>query len=806
MGAVGVLAVAGRAECGAAAGLRGLLDPGFLAEAGWDAQSLVLRLPDDHRLLGRPVCRADGCDASARGASRICRGCEIRLARHGLGAEELGSLPARQRRGPQGCAVPGCPRVWKSSVRRLCSAHDHQRVKVLRVPLEEFVAHPEVAPLPAHGPCLVAACARQRRSGSGSYCWAHEQRWWIASKATPDLDEQVWRATVPASAEPGCVSLRGLTPLVVVQVLFGLQQRTRAGRKTNDDQLRLICNVLRRHQVTDLTAFDAAVTYAALRGIINTMIGYVRCAVLDPETERVKDVWQLAAFGHGGTLSFTGLSQPWLRLTAQRWAADDLPKRRGRRVGGVVGHHIGCLVRLSQSLQMRPDHGLVPAALGRADVENFLNRLAYQETSGQLGRDARIRTVQELKTVFARIRLQGLPRPGGPAAGLGEDFVFIAADIPPIPEREPGRDLPPEIMRQLCAHLPALQQLATREVRVGVELAIDTGRRPEEICDLAWDCLTCDAAGKPVLIYNNDKENRLARRLPIAEATADLITAQKQRVRHRYPHAALATLKLLPSPYYNPDGTRGIAPHTLSGRHREWVDSLPPLLRADGTEFDTAALVPYCYRHTYAQRHADAGIAVDVLQQLMDHTSLQATQRYYRVGEPRRREAVDRLAALQFDQHGNRVWHQAQALLDADTARHTVGGAVVPFGTYAERSHIASGGRSCPHRFRCIDCDHFRTDVSYLPDLQVHLDALLRHREQLHAVTAGATPAPPVEEDIRQTRRLINRVKSGLDQLTPAERAKVEHAVAVVRGHHDRTLGTPEVPGPLPATRMGRSA
>ena len=30
-----------------------------------------------------------------------------------------------------------------------------------------------------------------------------------------------------------------------------------------------------------------------------------------------------------------------------------------------------------------------------------------------------------------------------------------------------------------------------------VELAIDTGRRPDEICALDFDCLTCDDDGLP---------------------------------------------------------------------------------------------------------------------------------------------------------------------------------------------------------------------------------------------------------------------------------------------------------------------
>jgi hypothetical protein len=86
-------------------------------------------------------------------------------------------------------------------------------------------------------------------------------------------------------------------------------------------------------------------------------------------------------------------------------------------------------------------------------------------------------------------------------------------------------------------------------------------------------------------------------------------------------------------------------------------------------------------------------------------------------GDGIRRAAVDRLASLHFDRHGNRIWATAQALLDSEYARRAVGEVSVPFGTCREPSNAAAAGHSCPFRFRCIGCDHFRTDASYLPDL-----------------------------------------------------------------------------------------
>ena len=80
----------------------------------------------------------------------------------------------------------------------------------------------------------------------------------------------------------------------------------------------------------------------------------------------------------------------------------------------------------------------------------------------------------------------------------------------------------------------------------------------------------------------------------------------------------------------------------------------------------------------------------------MDHRSLDTTRGYYSVGEPRRREAVDRVTALQFDRHGNRIWRDAKALLDSEHARRAVGEVAVPFGTCSEPSNVASRRERLP--------------------------------------------------------------------------------------------------------------
>ncbi|MGO9079719.1 MAG: hypothetical protein ACLQDY_11845 [Streptosporangiaceae bacterium] len=571
--------VPGRDDGAVAARLAALTDQAFLAGAGWDPAARVLSLPPAHPLLGWRACPSPGCGNALYGRDRQCGSCR----RSGAAAD---SAPPGDTDGPR--LVPVTP---------------------------------------AAGLCQVAACGRER--GSRRYCRAHCERV-RELRAGPSFDEAAWQASEPALEGPGQVSLHGLSPRAAAEILYGLQQRTRSGTATSPGRLRQIAWELRRTPAAGIG--ELAGGDRTQHRLARSLARHAARAFLAPETETRKDVWDLAAFGLPGRLDFAPVRQPWLRETARRWAADDLPRRRGKIAAGPVRHYLTSLAMLSDSLHAaRAGHGGDPAMLGRSDIESFTHRLAFLTARERVSADARTRTCREVRHLLRQFRALGLTRAGGPAGGLPDDFAVRDSDIPVKPdEPEAGRDLPPEIMRQLCDQLPGLEEVSCRETRTAAELVIDTGRRPDEICALPWDCLEYDEPGhEPVLVYFNHKSAREGRRLPVARATASLIVAQKARVRGMFPDTPLGELKLLPAAYANPHGRRAIAEGHFGARHREWVDGLPPLLRADGTEFDKTRVVPYAYRHTYAQRHADAGVPVDVLSTLMDHRSLDTTRGYY---------------------------------------------------------------------------------------------------------------------------------------------------------------------------------
>ncbi|MEV5542782.1 hypothetical protein AB0L13_38765 [Saccharopolyspora shandongensis] len=107
---------------------------------------------------------------------------------------------------------------------------------------------------------------------------------------------------------------------------------------------------------------------------------------------------------------------------------------------------------------------------------------------------------------------------------------------------------------------------------------------------------------------------------------------------------------------------------------------------------------------------------------------------------------------------------------------------------------------------------HFRTDVSYLPDLEAYLADLLRNRERLAATLEAddwaTAEAMPSDEEIRRVRRLIARIKSGMEELDGTQRTEIDQAVAVLRRNCQGgvLLGMPRVGPPLTDLRPEQSA
>jgi integrase len=351
-------------------------------------------------------------------------------------------------------------------------------------------------------------------------------------------------------------------------------------------------------------------------------------------------------------VDFTQIGQPWLREMAKQWAREQAPLVRAastRRAVASIGE-------LSRSLHRRDDHGEHPTVLGREDISLFLARVTRAHSAGKLSAHKRSVLVADVSYFLRQARDLELGAEGRPVFGLPASFTLSREEVrrvARIPAPPPARALPDTVVAQLLDldALALLEQMHGERVRIAVELLADTGRRPNEICILTWDCLDHDSQvderGQPsklaVLVHDMPKVARTGCWLPIDDQTAELIATQKRRMRERYPDTAVGELRLFPRLHRNPRGTKPMDPGDLARVMRRWVDALPALLDGDGQPFDRSRMVPYAFRHSYAQRHADNGTPVEVLRELMGHRSIATTQGYFKVRDERARQAVQTL-------------------------------------------------------------------------------------------------------------------------------------------------------------------
>ncbi|MEY9861008.1 hypothetical protein ABH935_006646 [Catenulispora sp. GAS73] len=350
--------------------LRSTLRAGFLAEAGWNEADQVMAPPRDHRLLGLRECAVVNCTAGIRkGAAVLCRPCQSRYVGSGLGLEEFAAVPAdKSSRGHKMCRVPNCERA---AVRRegWCRSHHDARVLRPRLSAEEFAAL--ASPLPGFGRCRVASCSRLVDTSSLGLCAPHWQRWARHRDAHPDPDFENWLARCDPIVNDSVVIMKGLPEQVRLELLAGVQVRTDAGTKTPLTALRSIVAALRETQAASIHGLDPE----AIKGsrhdahqLLRSLKSAVRLRLATPDSERAKDVWDLAVFGTRGFLRFTGISQPWLRDVAKHWAEEDLPRHRGRQSGAKAKTVVAAVSRLSASLADRNDRGVDPGTLGRSDI------------------------------------------------------------------------------------------------------------------------------------------------------------------------------------------------------------------------------------------------------------------------------------------------------------------------------------------------------------------------------------------------------------------------------------------------------
>ena len=773
------------------------LDPGW-RPGEWDHERWLFTgdLGSD-RTAAWP-CATPGCPVATRYHHRRCDGCRRARLAVDLSWEEFDAAPFRRPVRPLargGCRVPGCESELLS--RGLCLRHERSWRKDKAEPVEVFIAR--ARPLARRGDCAVAGCEREQASRRG-LCRFHDNRLLrqhnVISLRADEL--AAWIAAERPLLGAHQFSLAGLPELLRTEFLFALQRRDQAPPPLDPAQVRIL--LARLDGAASVRDADPAVVCetggmqynSAIRGLFRDLRrhldqAWAACTGADPFAG---EVWQVALLGlrpnpsrrwpaTQGIIDFRPVELAWLREIAMHWARSTRPT----------------LQRLRETLRACRAASAALAATGRTDPAQLgagdftlvadAIRVQRRADGGPYSASHRNLLLYQFCQVIEHGRGSGLmsqvPDSFRPAGRLR---IRQEAN-----EDETGKALPDPVIRRLDASLhllgpagragsiPAADLQAMHQVIY--QVLRDTGRRPGEVVSLHTGCVEV-TGGQHNLIYDNHKAGRMRRRLPITTGTAQAIMDWERR-RASLPTPPAQRHWLFPSPLLRAQRSHGhLTPAAVARAFKQWVARIGPIdgeLRGpDGqpVPFDPSLITPYALRHCYAQRHADAGVPVDVLKELMDHVSVTTTMGYYRVSLKRKQQAIRSVGPLATDAAGNPAPF-------ASPAAYQRASVAVPFGNCTEPSNVKAGGGACPIRFQCAGCGFYRPDPSYLPALEQHIASLRADRETALAIDAADYVLASLSAEIDAFTAVADTMRRRLSGLDPAQRAEVEEASRILR-------------------------
>ncbi|MFE0771855.1 tyrosine-type recombinase/integrase [Streptomyces sp. NPDC058861] len=787
----------------------------------WDPERMLFTGdPDDPRtILFR--CLVERCDTVVATKSR-CSICSNAFRAGDLDEETFNStyVPSPNRvigaRRPN-CLIGGGTCQRESHNQGMCAAHMSRWHQVRKshpgtVFQDWVLTKKPYDPMPA---CRVVGCDHDA-SRAENLCLNHRKDWKnYAQRQGLSVGDEAARKTWASTRFPfmttGQFSLQPLQDTVRLELLFAIQQREARGMAFGPRPVRLAVK-----RLLDLSSIAASgnayprieeVTECGVRSFLRETRRTIDRAYRDfrgiaPTDGVVWDLTELeipsvfSASGvrvREGKINFTEILQPWMRELAMAWVSKVRPDSRVLRVA------FRAMVLASQALYELPGGGMDPTKLGFTDMDVVVD--AFRNMTRANGTEMEVKGKRIYLTSFFDMldygrRTELLEQvPGAFARHSSHRIPETVQD-----DDEIGKAIPESVIRQLDAQLHLLGEgypygaMTAEDIKAMLQTVYivlrDTGRRPQEVARLALGCLEKDG-DEHQLVWDNRKSKRLRRRLPITQETVDVINAWKAR-------RAGLDLPQNSARYLFPAITNNTAHHqmassSISRAMRFWVRSLDRLdaetLGPDGTPlpFDRALIYPYAFRHSYCQRHADAGVPQDVLRDLMDHRSANTTAGYYKVSLKRKREAVKKMRLHVMDRTGLPV------PMTSNTA-YELRSVAVPFGNCTEPSNVKAGGQACPIRFQCAGCGHYRPDPSYLPAVEDHIRALKGNREMAMASGAAEFVTRGLGEEISAFQQVGVKMKEYMSQLPEDERNQVEEAAKVLRKVRAATAGRPLLP------------
>jgi integrase len=661
----------------------------------------VLVFPAEDPVFGGGACRVAGCGRSARGHG-LCPGHHLRWV--GEDRPDLDAFAAltdprwRRQRPNAACRITGCG----SGVARggLCQLHYHRWDRAGQPDPDDWtVEWATIRPPAPSALCRVDHCELWPQA-TLPFCHSHANTW--RANGQPAVEVFVRGFAEVAVTEEEIIRLGRLGRQLKLEIQYALQcRRDQPSTKTLPAVVMALVRALDATGAVSLLDLAEDQWRAQVdQHNARALLVYARRRVEDLadaggwEAEFGRDVWQMRRLGFDGNqrLTFTGITQPWLRDLVKRW----LRWRLGTGLGlPVASRGLRALTRFAVFCHRI---GITTLAdIDRAVLERYLADLHAEMAGRQRHGDH----IGQLNSFLHALRQHHWDD------SLPATALVFTDDYPRRAERPP-RALTEQVMAQIedPANLARFTNPAYRLVTL---ILIRTGLRVTDALSLPRDCLVTDAEGAPYLHYDNHKMKRQAL-VPIDEQLQALIVEQQIRV-------ADAPV-LFPRPTKNPDGQTPIASPTYRLALYRWL----ACCEVRDTHGRAVRLTPHQWRHTLGTRLINRDVPQEIVRRILDHDSPQMTAHYARLHDTTVRRHWE--AARKVDITGQAV------VVDSDGPLAEAAWAKLRLGRATQALPNGFCGlpvqKTCPHANACLTCPMFVTTAEFLPQHRSHRQQVLQ--------------------------------------------------------------------------------
>jgi integrase len=660
-------------------------------------------------------------------------------------------------------------------------------------------------------------------------CQAHTYQWRQAGK--PVLSG--WVASAPALyPDVDEVSLAGIDDRLHRQILVAVVAYLRDGRRLQPSKLRTTLTWLEHSRVDNLrtAVFPLRSAYNQHRMYLWSWQDLLTRRPMSPAEALGSSAIPLKVLNpkYEGTVHLDDVSQPWLLHVAQEEVKRRVAKGESDSVLFRVAHAVRFFSKFLQDECI--EDGLRPATINRDTIVAYLLWLKERARDSLLLTDLPIgdprRRRYEGRLVTSK-RYGGQPLLVTPhlhshavqylkvilenhheiltAQGAGQLFISVDELVPhPRADRskseEEGRseDAIPEAVFFQLLDPKSLALIPEGTRRNFIELSMRLGRRPWEMRNLRYNCVSWDEVRtgsdtrKYAYVRYWMRKTQKWHAIPVLDLDLAVIERQQRTIAAWKPEwfseegqPIDPELLLFPSnsTWRQADGRVGFMKSAAMNWIQAFRDALPDIADDDGRMFDKHRIFMYAFRHTFAQIRADKGMPLDVLQALMGHSEPASTQCYFEVSRPRTIDAVVAIAdEYQFDNDQNRLLFQRQEDGDAARLRVGIGSVPVPAGKCHELNNVRADGHGCPINFRCFACRFYSTDFTHLAELRRLREDKADHLVALQAALGtvlrkgGLSDANIllIQEELAQVDELIGKCEADLAGLPPDRRSVME--------------------------------